>query len=94
MKYIKNLNHSRVSIYTVTHNEKYRNFLISPDYLYEQKLKFVYERYGKHIEKIIDVAQIGKYLKYFKIFKRDDETLSWEYRGEVYEIKEDVIFNM
>ena len=83
------LNHSRVDVYRVTHNQGHHNFLISPRLLHEKTLKFIY----RNETKLIPVDYLGPHLKYKKIFHTDEATLKREFRGECYEIDENVIFN-
>ena len=86
------LNHSRVSTYRVTHNPGHHNFLISPRLLHERVLKFIYRKHNSTETKIIPLEYIGKYLKYKRIFHYDEVDLKAEYRGEAYEIDENIIF--
>ena len=50
-KYYHSLNHARVSVYRVTQNKNFRNFLIRPELLFEEEILFVYNDIdGKEIE--------------------------------------------
>lgn len=95
MKYRKYpLNHSRVEHYRVTQNGRYNNFIICPDYLGENELKFVYDdAEGNTIEKIIPVSYIGPHLKQKLFFYKDEFLLKKQFRGVAYEVKADIIFN-
>lgn len=88
-----NLNHSRVEFYKVSKRTKHHNFVISPQYLYEENLRFVYENNGETVEKIIPLSYLGPNLKYVPFYSLNDFTLRREYRGGAYFVKEDVIFN-
>lgn len=83
------LNHCRVAVYRVTHNPGHHNFLISPRLLHEKTLRFIY---GDEV-KLVPVEYIGPHLKYKRIFHKDEQTLQYEFRGEAYEIDENIIFN-
>ncbi len=88
-----NLNHSRVKFYKVSKRTKHNNFVISPQYLHEENLKFVYEENGETIEKIIPLSYLGPNLKYVPFYSLNDFTLRREYRGGAFFVKEEVIFN-
>ena len=88
-----NLNHSRVEFYKVSKRTKHHNFVISPQDLHEENLRFVYEDNGETIEKIIPLSYLGPNLKYVPFYSLNDFTLRREYRGGAYFVKEDVIFN-
>ena len=81
-----------MSTYRVTHNPKHHNFLISPRLLHEDILKFIYRNDGVDVVKFVPVVYLGKYLKFKKIFHIDEVGLKAEYRGEAYEIDENLIF--
>lgn len=87
------LNHSKVSVYRVTHNPNHNNFLISPKLLQENILKFVYNDNGNVVEKLIPLEYVGPHLKYKLFFHTDELTLKREFRGEAYSINADIIFN-
>ena len=44
------LNHKRVSTYRVTHNERYNNFMVQPNLIYEDEILFVYNENGAEIQ--------------------------------------------
>ena len=88
-----NLNHSRVEFYKVSKRTKHHNFVISPQDLHEENLRFVYEDNGETIEKIIPLSYLGPNLKYIPFYSLNDFTLRREYRGGAYFVKEDIIFN-
>lgn len=88
-----NLNHSRVKFYKVSKRTKHRNFVISPQYLHEENLRFVYDNNGEIVEKIIPLSYLGPNLKYVPFYSLNDFTLRREYRGGAYFVKEEVIFN-
>ena len=87
------LNHARVEYYRVTHNPGHNNFLIRPDYLFENALKFVYEKNGETIEKIISVPYIGPYLKKKMFWEYDEALLKKVFHGVAYSVPEQIIFN-
>lgn len=89
---IYTLSHSRVPTYRVTHNQKHHNFLISPSLLHEDTLKFIYRNDDIDVVKFMPVMYLGKHLKFKKIFHIDEVDLKAEYRGEAYEIDENLIF--
>lgn len=80
--------------YTVTHNERYNNFLISPKFLFENRLKFVYNENGSTIEKIVPLKKIGPYIKSRKFFKYDSNIDRYDFNGWAYEIPAHVIFSL
>lgn len=88
-----NLNHSRVEFYKVSKRTKHHNFVISPQYLHEENLRFVYEENGEIIEKIIPLSYLGPKLHYVPFYSLNDFTLRREYRGGAFFVKEEVIFN-
>lgn len=87
------LNHTRVSVYRVTHNQNHNNFLISPRLLQETVIRFKYVINGVEIEKKVPLEYIGPHLKYKRFFHTDEYTLKKEFRGEAYSIDADIIFN-
>lgn len=60
---MKKNNHSKVDVYTITLNDRYNNFPIGENMLYEKELKFVYTIEGDiKVEKIVPVEFFSKYL--------------------------------
>lgn len=92
-RYPRSLNHSRVDVYKVSKRTKHHNFVISPQYLHEETLRFVYEENGETFEKIIPLSYLGPHLHYVPFYSINDFTLCREYRGGAYFVKEEVIFN-
>lgn len=84
----------RVQNYQVIHSERFHNFLISPKFLFEDKLKFVYMENNSIVEKIISLKKIGPYLKELKLYKYDSDVDHYYYKGWAFEIPESVIFSM
>jgi hypothetical protein len=80
------------SVYKVTHNERFNNFLISPKFIFEESLNFVYTDNGNTIEKVIPLKKIGPYLKTRKFFKYDSDVDRFDYNGWAYEVPASVIF--
>ena len=81
-KYYHSLNHARVSVYRVTQNKRFRNFLIQPDYLFEKELLFVYTDIdGQEVHKVIPLTYLGPRLKKKMIFRDDEATLKKEFGG-------------
>lgn len=65
--------------------------------LHEDTLKFIYRNDGVDVVsvdvvKFVPVVYLGKHLKFKKIFHIDEVDLKAEYRGEAYEIDENLIF--
>ena len=91
----KNLNHAKVNYYRVTQNPNYDFFAISPDYLFEDKLRFVYMLNGIKHEKIVPLTHIGRYLskKPKKLIWYDYFLEEKVYRGEFYTLPVNVIYN-
>ena len=79
--------------YKTTFYPQYHNFLMSRNHIFEKALKFVYNKDGKTITKIIPTTYLGPYLKHKSLFKWDDELLKYDWKGCVYAIPEEVIFN-
>ncbi len=92
-RYPKNLNHSRVETYKVTHNPRYNNFLISKDYIHERELKFIYNENGTTVEKIIPMAYLGPHLQQKMFFHKDEFLLKRVFRGTAYSVKQNIVFN-
>lgn len=93
-KYYHSLNHARVSVYRVTQNKRFRNFLIQPDYLFEKELLFVYTDIdGQKVHKVIPLTYLGPRLKKKMIFRDDEATLKKEFGGVAYSINEEYIIN-
>lgn len=82
-------------MYKITHNPKYNNFLISPDYIKERELKFVYkDPQGNTIEKIIPLEYLGPNLRSFRLKdKWDPELEIYKYMGYVYFVNEKLIYD-
>ena len=81
------------AFYKTTFYPQHHNFLMSTNFIFEEALKFVYNKDGKTITKIIPTTYLGPYLNKKPIFKWDDEMLQYEWKGNVYAIPEEVIFN-
>lgn len=93
-KYYHSLNHARVSVYRVTQNKNFRNFLIRPELLFEEEILFVYNDIdGKEIHKVIPLTYLGPRLKKKMFFRDDEVTLKKEFGGVVYSINEQDIIN-
>lgn len=92
--YHHSLNHARVSVYRVTQNKNFRNFLIRPELLFEEEILFVYNDIdGKEIHKVIPLTYLGPRLKKKMFFRDDEVTLKKEFGGVVYSINEQDIIN-
>lgn len=78
--------------YKTTFYPQQHNFLMSTKHLFEEALKFTYNKDGKTITKIVPVTYLGPYLKHKSLFKWDDELLKYDWKGCVYAIPEEVIF--
>ena len=86
-------NHKRVEIYTVNQNKEFKNFAVSPNYIFEDRLRFVYDKDGAQQEKIVPLEYLGPHLKFMKkIITTDPETGKKIFHGEFYVIPEKVIF--
>lgn len=86
-------NHKHVEIYTINQNVEHNNFAVSPNYIFEEKLRFVYDKDGLHQEKIVPLTYLGPYLKYMKkVITTDPETNEKKFQGEFFVIPEQVIF--
>ena len=80
--------------FTVTHNERYSNFLISPKFLFEDALKFVYKENNTTVEKVVPLKKIAPYLKSRRFFKYDSNIDRYDFNGWSYEIPAHVIFSL
>lgn len=88
------LNHKRVSTYRVTHNERYDNFMINPNLIYEDDILFVYNEDGVEIQKKIPTKEVMRLVAKDKaFFKYDDATNRSLYKGHAYVIPAERIFN-
>lgn len=86
-------NHKRVDVYTINQNKEFNNFAISPNYIFEDRLRFVYVKDGLHEEKIVPMKFLGPHLKYMKqIITTDPDTGKKTFHGKFYIIPEKVIF--
>jgi len=86
-------NHKRVEIYTVNQNKEFKNFAVSPNYIFEDRLRFVYDKDGAQQEKIVPLEYLGPHLKFMKkIITTDPETGKKTFHGEFFVIPEKVIF--
>ena len=92
-RYSNKFNHIRVNIYKVTHNARYHNFLVNPNYINEDELKFVYKENGETIEKVIPTTYWINKSKFGAMWKYDEETMISRKCGYVYYIKEEDIFD-
>lgn len=89
-----NLNHAKVGTYRVTMNERFNHhFLISPNYIFENEIMFVYNDNGSEIQKKIPTKDIIQHCTIKKFFGRDSETLRAKYNGYVYEVSADIVKN-
>ena len=80
--------HARVPVYTVTRHRDFDNFLMNPDFIHEDKIRFVYtDESGKPVEKIIPLEDIIHHAKSFPIYKENEFTLRKEYKGWVYKVE-------
>lgn len=80
--------------YKVSKPEGFNSFLIGQNLLFEENLKFVYDKNGQHIEKIIPVSYIGPHLTGPKtIWKCDEEDETKKYAGCAYMVSASVIEN-
>lgn len=86
--------HTRVSVYTVTRHKDFDNFLMNPDFIHEDKIRFVYnDESGHFVEKVIPMADIVHHVKSFPIYKDNEFTLRKEYKGWVYKVESDFVTN-
>ena len=53
----RSVKNRRVNNYTITLNPHFDSFAISPAFLYEKALKFVYELNGETIEKVVPIGE-------------------------------------
>ena len=89
----RNLNHKRVDTYRVTHNERYNNFMIHPDLIYEDEILFVYKENGVEIQKKIPTRDAMKLVVKDKSFFSFDRELNRRlYKGHAYVVPEEAIF--
>lgn len=83
----RSVKNRRVNYYTITLNPHFDSFAISPTFLYEKALKFVYELNGETIEKVVPMTYIGPKLgKARHIYHNDPLTGDKEYCGFFYTI--------
>ena len=86
--------HARVAVYTVTRHKDFNNFLMNPDFIHEDKIRFVYNNEsGNPVEKIIPLEDIVHHIKSFPIYKENESTLKKEYKGWVYKVDSDFVTN-
>lgn len=86
--------HTRVQVYTVTRHKDFDNFLMNPDFIHEDKIRFVYnDESGHSVEKVIPMADIVHHVKSFPIYKDNEFTLRKEYKGWVYKVESDFVTN-
>lgn len=89
----RNLTHKRVATYRVTHNERYNNFMVQPDLIYEDELLFVYNENGAEVQKKIPTKDVMRLVVKDKaFFKYDYGTNRSLYKGHAYVIPADSIF--
>ena len=94
MKYQqKRLNHKKVDTYRVTYNEIYKDFLMSSDYIYEDKVMFVYKDGTEIVNKIIPIKDVMQHATIRQFFKYDEELASRKFKGSVYDINPSFVFN-
>lgn len=86
--------HTRVPVYVVTRHKDFDNFLMNPDFIHEDKIRFVYnDESGHSVEKVIPMADIIHHVKSFPIYKENEFTLRKEYKGWVYKVESDFVTN-
>lgn len=84
----KKRSHARVPVYTVTRHRDFDNFLMNPNFIHEDKIRFVYKNEsGKSVEKVIPLEDIVQHIKSFPIYKENEFTLKKEYKGWVYKVE-------
>lgn len=94
MKYQqKRLNHKKVDTYRVTYNEIYKDFLMSSDYIYEDKVMFVYKDGTEVVNKIIPIKDVMQHATIRRFFKYDEELASRKFKGSAYDINPSFVFN-
>ena len=86
------LNHSKVENYRVTYNEIYKDFLMSPDYIHEDNLLFVYKDGDTLVNKIIPVKEVMQHVKIRRFFEYDYDRAMRKFKGTAYEVSEDFVF--
>jgi hypothetical protein len=88
-----NPTHKRVSVYKVTRNEQFKHsFFISPNFIFENEIEFVYKEDDNEIRKIISMKEIMPNVKIKKFYSKDSE-MNIRYKGYVYEISSKFVEN-
>ena len=76
----------------VRKNKNFNNFLISPNFLKEKYINFVYTFAGQYVSKIIPVDDIKPRLTMKQIFKLNPETNEKEHSGDVFVLPASVVY--
>lgn len=83
-----------VGNYRIKQNSRHNNFLIHPEYIYQESLTFVYTgSSGNTVNKTIPLRDLAPHLKVRKFYSYDDEGRYAHFRGMAYELPEEFVLH-